>query len=459
MSDASEEDLRGVQQDIDDLDLLDYSSQSQTMSECGDIDDLLQPLSNSQQMREDELDRQDELIRQQIIEEEERRKAEEDHQIIVSKHRRKPTVISTRPPGLKVFLPEHSPAFTFSDLGLQKHFGWQGREEEPGDLLGFLRSLTQEVSHNHKMASSQDFHSLANFIFSKAVLCRDRQLFQVLRKVLSDLLRSYPTPWVLSLDMFLTHLLNLGADPLLLNNPHFYQANQDFCQQPTVVPELSEQSPSQSRTLEVTERQIYLSQLLQITSDVMVLPGRQAEYEALDPKVWHSFIFITAVVAQEETIINQLEISQNISSLLSNLLIQLSEESFQDIAQLLTAALRPAEMSESSSSGWGSGQLPEHFRAVGLNHPHNMLYLTSLLPGHFSRLQQLVSFMFIQLIINSQDCDLPDECHVMDVIDLLENNGGQLKKSWAKLDADEELYSCWCLLQLLDILVLKVGKE
>ena len=167
----------------------------------------------------------------------------------------------------------------------------------------------------------------------------------------------------------------------------------------------------------------------------------------------------SAVVAQEETIINQLEISQNISSLLSNLLIQLSEESFQDIAQLLTAALRPAEMSESSSSGWGSGQLPEHFRAVGLNHPHNMLYLTSLLPGHFSRLQQLVSFMFIQLIINSQDCDLPDECHVMDVIDLLENNGGQLKKSWAKLDADEELYSCWCLLQLLDILVLKVGKE
>ena len=449
--DVSEDD---VQQDIDDLDLLDYSSQSQPVSEYGDSDELLRHPSNSQQLIDEELDRQDLLIKQEIAEEEERRKAEEEHQKIVSKHRPKSTVIETRPPGLKVFQPEHQTALTFSDLSREKHFGWEGLEE-PEDLMGFLRYLTPEVSHNAKITSSEEFHSVVHYIFSQAVFSRDRQLFQVLRKCLSDLLTSYSYPWVLSLDLYVAHLVNLGADPHLINNSQFYQENQEFCQEPTVSQELSDRS--QARPLEVKERLTYLSQLLQITSDVLVLPCRLAEYEAVDPTVWHSFIFITSVVAQEETIINQAEISDNISKLLYNLLIQISEESFQDITQLITAGFCPAKMSESSTSTWRSEQLPGHFSVHGLNHPHNMVHLTSLLPAHSPHLQQLVSYMFIQLILNNQDCDLPGECHVEDLTARLEINDGELKKSWVKLDVDEQLYSCFCLLLLLDILVLRVS--
>ena len=456
MSDVSDDD---VQQDIDDLDLLDYSSQSQQSEyDYGDSDELLRLPSNSQKMEEEELDRQDLLIKQEIADEEERRKAAEDHQNIVSKHRSRPTVIKARPPGLKVFQPEHPAALTFSDLSPGKHLGWQ-ELQEPGDLIGLVRYLTPEVSHNLKITSSEDFHSVVNYIFSQAVVCRDRQLFQVLRKCLSDLLTSYSYsyPWVLSLDLYVTHLLNLGADPLLINNSQFYQGNQEFCQKPTVSQMLSDRS--QARPLKVKERQTYLSQLLQITSDVLVLPSRLAEYEAVDKKVWHAFIFITSIVAQEETIINQTEISHNISKLLYNLLIQISDESFQDITQLITAQFCPAKMSESSTSAWRSEQLPGHFSVLGLNHPHNMVYLTSLLPSHSPHLQQLVSFMFIQLILNKQDCDLPEECHLEDLTNLLELNdgGGELKNSWVKLDVDEQLYSCFCLLQLLDILVLRVS--
>ena len=466
MSDGSgsEDDLQGVQQDIDELDLLDYSSQSQT-SDYVDSDQLLQHPSHSQQMREDELDQQDLLIQQQIAEEEEeeRRKAMEDEQKVVSKHQRRPAVISARPPGLKVFQPELGAAFTFSDLSLQKHFGWRAEThtqtslEEPEDELVLVRYLVPEVPHNLKITSSEDFHSLVNFIFSKAVVCRDRQVYQVLRKCLSDLLSSYAHPWVPSLDLFLTHLLNLGADPLLLNNPQFYSESQDLCQQPSVLPELSHRG--QTRDLPGPERQLYTRQLLQITTDVLALPRRQEEYEAVDPKVWKTFIFLTSVVAQERTLINQAETSHTISLLLSRLLSQLSEEeSFQDLAQLLSTEFRPAKMSESSTSCWSPEECPEHWRELGQNHPHNMLHLTSLLPAHFSQLQQLLSFMFIQLILNNEDCDLPSECHVEDLIALLENNGGELKKFWAKLDEEEQLYSCWCLLQLLEILVLRVSE-
>ena len=145
------------------------------------------------------------------------------------------------------------------------------------------------------------------------------------------------------------------------------------------------------------------------------------------------------------------------SLLLHSLLSQVSEESFQDITQLITTEFRPVMLSESSTSSWRSGQLPNHFREFGLNHPHNMFYLTSIIPAHFGQLQQVISYMFIQLILNNQVYDLPSECHVVDVVALIENNGGKLKKSWTKLDSDEQLYSCWSLLQLLDILVLGVS--
>ena len=166
---GSDTDLEGVQHDIDDLDLLDYSSQSQSqMSDYGDSDQLLQHLSNSQQMREDELDRQDLLIKQEIAEEEERQKAMEDQKIIVNKHQRKPRVILALPPGLKVFDPDHPAAFTFSDLRLQEHFGWQGKVplEEPEDEFLLVRYLVPEVSHNLRITKTEEFQSLVSFIFS-----------------------------------------------------------------------------------------------------------------------------------------------------------------------------------------------------------------------------------------------------------------------------------------------------
>jgi len=446
---------------------LNYSSQSQSF-DYGDYDMhmLLEHPSSSQQEREDELDRKDEMIRQEMEAEKERLKAKEEHEKVVAKHRSKPALIRVRPPGLKVFQ-DHPPSFTSSDLSLVNHFGWTGKSRLQGDAVNIkkmvqgedmfylARYLTPELTNNVMISNSQDFNSVVNFILFKAVLCKDKLLYQVLMKCFFDLLKSYYFyPWILSVDQFLTMLLNLGADPKLVNNKNFYDSV-NFCKKPELLcfnddKENQIQSGS-SRSFQPGDRLVYISQLLQITSQVFALPGREGDYEKVDPRVWKTFVFLISVVGQEETLINTPSTSQDISTLLHCLLWRLNTPvDIQDLAELLTSLFQPRKLSSECGSGW---VLPDHFLSRGMNHPHNMLHLTSLIPSHATQLKQLVCYMNLQLILDNPECDLPAECHVEDVVDIIKTDDNRLGNNWSLLDTSGQYYCCWSLLQLLDILV------
>ena len=471
MSDTSEV-------DIDSMDLLNYSSQSQSF-DYGDCDTLLEHLSSSQQEREDELDRMDEQIRQEMEEEKERLKAKEEHEKIVHQHQSKPALIRVRPPGLRVFIQDHPPSFTFSDLSLVDHFGWAGKSRLQGDTVNMkkmvegedmfylVRYLTPELTNNVMITNSEDFNSVVNFIFFKAVLCKDKLLYQVLKKCVFDLLQSYYYyEWVLSVDQFLTLLLNLGADPQLVNNQNFYDSA-EFCKKPELL-HFNENKENQTKTdslrsFQPGDRLLFLSQLLQITSQVFALPAREEDYERVDHRVWKTFAFLISVVGQEESLINRPTISQDISTLLGCLLWRLNtQDDIQDLAELLTSLFLPQNLLTMSGDCGSSWVLPDHFLSRGLNHPHNMLHITSLIPGHAKQLKQLVCFMNIQLILNNSDnleCDLPPECHVDDVLEILGNDDNLLGKNWSELDTSGQYYCCWTLLHLLDILVQLDGEN
>ena len=437
MSDKSEKSVN-----MDEIDLLNYSFQSESSGNYGDIDidAMLQLPSNSQQMMEAELDRQDEEIRRDIAEEE--RKAREEHMKVVVKHKCKPILIKTRPPGLRVFLQDLPPSFLFSDLSLEKHFGWTGKarlggnDEDKkamageGDILHLVRYLTHDVlsEQNVMITSREDFESVVNFILFKAIFCKDKTLHEVLRKCLFNLLEDYNYPWVMSVNQFVTILLNLGADQLLIHNPKFYES-QYFCQKPAVVEFTVEDSVlTKSFPQAERERLLYLKQLFQLNSQIFALPAREEDYERVPPKVWKTFVFISSVVAQDETLVNSPVILNDITSLLHCLLSRLDKENdCQD--------------------------LPDHFQTDGKNHPHNMLHLTSLIPSQFSNLKQLVSYMNIQLILGTSECDLPSECHVEDVMELISKDDSRLRREWCELDECEQYYCCWVLLHLLDIIV------
>ena len=467
MSDTSEV-------DIDSMDLLNYSSQSQSF-DYGDCDTMLEHLSSSQQEREDELDRMDEQIRLEMEEEKERLKAKEEHEKIVHQHRSKPALIRVRPPGLRVFIQDHPPSFTFSDLSLVDHFGWAGKSRLKGDRLTpdnmkkmvegedmfyMVRYLTPELTNNVMITNSEDFNSVVNFILFKAVLCKDKLLYQVLKKCLFDLLQSYyHYEWVLSPDQFLTLLLNLGADPQLVNNQNFYDSA-EFCKKPELLYFNDSKDIQTKRSFQPGDRLLFLSQLLQITSQVFALPAREEDYERVDHRVWKTFVFLISVVGQEESLINRPTVSQDISTLLGRFLWRLNtQDDIQDLAELLTSLFLPQNLLTMSGDCGSSWVLPDHFLSRGLNHPHNMLHLTHLIPGHANQLKQLVCFMNIQLILNNSVPDLPSECHVEDVLKILGNGDNLLGKNWSQLDTSGQYYCCWTLLHLMDILVQLDGEN
>ncbi len=91
-----------------------------------DLDTILQPLSNSQQMREEDLDQMDESIRNMEVKEKE--KLEQQEVELHNKHQVKQSKIRRHPPGLAVFKqPREERIFGFSDLSLEEDFGWRGR--------------------------------------------------------------------------------------------------------------------------------------------------------------------------------------------------------------------------------------------------------------------------------------------------------------------------------------------
>ena len=140
----------------------------------------------------------------------------------------------------------------------------------------------------------------------------------------------------MSVNQFVTILLNLGADQLLITNPKFYES-QYFCQKPAVV-EFTVEDSVLTKSFSQAERLLYIKQLFQLTSQIFAVPAREKDYERVPPKVWKTFVFISSVVAQDETLVNSPVILNDITSLLHCLLSRLDKENdCQDVAEILTS--------------------------------------------------------------------------------------------------------------------------
>ena len=95
---------------IEDSLLLNDSNSQPCDDSVLDIDQLLKPLSVSQQLVEDELNSKDEKIKEELSTQQEQIKT--DHEDVVNNHKIFPTLLRKRPPGLVVFIYEQPLIFS-----------------------------------------------------------------------------------------------------------------------------------------------------------------------------------------------------------------------------------------------------------------------------------------------------------------------------------------------------------
>ena len=69
-----------------------------------------------------------------------------------------------------------------------------------------------------------------------------------------------------------------------------------------------------------------------------------------------------------------------------------------DVVEMVTNRWRPVQVTAAAAS-WGPGEVPAEMTELGHNHPHNMLALATLFPPAARHLQQLLAFIYIQMIL------------------------------------------------------------
>ena len=93
------------------------------------------------------------------------------------RHKMTPTLIKRIPPGLSVFQSEQFLKFSFTDLNLERDFGWTGRKklEQSGlspsfvdrlvgdnDKFIMVRYLAPETGQNNMVANKKEFRSMVD---------------------------------------------------------------------------------------------------------------------------------------------------------------------------------------------------------------------------------------------------------------------------------------------------------
>ena len=390
-----------------------FSSQN---SDCN-IDSLLKPPSDT----EIELDLKDQEIKISI--EKQEKFAREEHDNVVSKNFSKPSVIKPFPPGLHVFTDDTPLIFTLDDLSLEVHFQWTGREwllksgqdedhierllcSSEENLIHFVRYLTPELIDNNMITTPEEFVSIVDYLFYCASVCQDDLVFSVLKKCILDLLKSYSYEWTLTPRHLVTVFLNLGGDPTLMCNPDFYRSIEDLAVSPEgfgfvdAMKILGSRSEEPSMVLSVSRRNHHLCRILEICEDVLRVPGRMEIYRGVDKKVWKSMIFLICLVAQDRHCAPDPRIQRAAATLLHCLLDLVGSRTADilDVVEMVTNRWRPVQVAAAAAS-WGPGEVPAEMTELGHNHPHNMLALATLFPPAARHLQQLLAFIYIQMIL------------------------------------------------------------
>ena len=401
-----------------------FSSQN---SDCN-IDSLLKPPSDTDL----ELDLKDQEIK--ISLEKQEKFAREEHDNVVSKNFSKPSVIRPFPPGLHVFTDDTPLIFTLEDLSLEVHFQWTGRgrlvktgQDEDHierllcstateeNLIHFVRYLTPELIDNNMITTPEEYVSIVDYLFYCASMCQDDLVFSVLKKCLLDLLKSYSYEWTLTPTHLVTVFLNLGGDPTLMCNPDFYRSIEDLAIYPEEQTFLDSMKIPSSRSepsmvLSVSRRNHHLCRILEICQDVLRVPGRMESYRGVDKKNWKTLIFLCSLVAQDRHCAPDPRIQRAAATLLHCLLDLVGSRpaDILDVVEMVTNRWRPVQVAAAAAS-WSPGEVPAEMTELGHNHPHNMLALATLFPPAARHLQQLLAFVYIQMILRYNVNPIPSE--------------------------------------------------
>jgi len=450
----------------EDLDALLDGNSSQLEDSLMDIDSILQPLSDSQQALEADLDLKDKEIQDQLATQAEEKAVISEQEQLERKHYVVPSLIKRRPPGLSAFQGDSNLLFTFEDLSLEKDFGWSGRKrlEESGltacfvdtlingkDKFMMVRYLSPETGQSNIIASEEDFVCVVDYIFYLCSICEDPLSFSVLSKCLFDLLKNSGYPWYINPSHLLVALLNLGARPQLFMNESFYEVNHlsrpilpRFYQARNVT--VREKGLRTEKSLSSSKKRYILTNLFELVSDLLRIPHRTQVSE--DKTSVLVLIYLAAISGQDHCIIDDPLVVIQISSLIDILTSYIvSETDTQDLAELLSAGFFPNQLSNDITSTWSYDELPSHMGSAGHNHPHNMLAVCSMMPPH-STVRNLICYLYIQLVLGVSDVDLPGLVTVTDLAELLDRH----KVLWKSI-CKENHYCAWTLFSLIDLIV------
>jgi len=454
-----------------DLESLLEGSCSQLEDSVMDLDSILKPLSDSQQALEADLDLRDEEIRNQIATQEERKVRSEQEQVML-RHKKIPTLIKRSPPGLSVFQSEQLLSFSFSDLSLERDFGWSGRKrlEQSGlsssfveSLVGgnnkllMVRYLAPETGQNNMVASKEDYQSMVDYVFYLCSVCEDQLTYSVLSKCLFDLLKSCGYPWHVSSTHLLVVLLNLGARQQLLASEHFYQVN--LKTSAPAVPRFYQarvdkkvQGTQVDKAIGQKSRMMMLKNTVQLIGILLRMPDRNQL--SLDPISMLSMAYLAVTCGQDQAVVDNPTILHPLSMLVGSLVSMLSsssnsEQLIQDLTELLSAGFLPGSpgMCISSTATWSYTTLPSHMATAGHNHPHNMLAICLLLPPH-SSIRHLMCYLYTQLVLGVTSVDLPGMVTMTDLVNMLNTH----KMLWRTMAKDQH-YSMLAVLGFMDLMV------
>lgn len=323
------------------------------------------------------------------------------------RYRAKNGVVQFTAPGLKLFTPEAGLAFYYcGQLHLEKTFGYSGKarllkccpatvvEGILSDPLVTAKYLYPSLGTSHIIQTQKDFENVVDFLFYSAMACYENLLTrEILEKCVIDLLTTYGYKWELSNGHLVSWLVNCGAQPALLYRegvePHLCLAALSAAREPVPLCYL-------------------LSRGLKFLKDIIRLFPKRHGFASND-KSCMSAVWILFLASQDSAVVKDRSVSYLVANILDHIFTSLPDPStsqsvVEKVAVMLTQGLRPVYLLPACLN-WDYHTLPPHFKILGLNHPHNMLFSLSVLPSSAlgNRLRSLVGFLNVQLILGVPD--------------------------------------------------------
>ena len=241
-----------------------------------------------------------------------------------------------------------------------------------------------------------------DYIFYSASIYYKEILFTVLKKCLFDLLKSYNYDWTFTVKQFVTVMLNYGAEPQFMCNKRFFEAIEELAEKPKMdeffVRKVNEKCKGEV-SLETDQRNKFVARFLEIAKDLIRLPVRIVKYENVSKSELKTLIYLTSLITQDTGCLKSPRVMMSATNFLHCLLDFVTDTSdIQDVVEMISNRFLPREISPDTCP-WSLDTCPPHMASHGHNHPHNMLHVTKVFPRAVRPVQQLLAYIYLQIIL------------------------------------------------------------